>query len=98
MHMPGQAMGFYNIVAGCGMVYSALSILLRATEVYTPETGNLGCAMAFEMVFCWVFVGVTTAASAWMVQVIIVKLLSLELFLMTQPRRVLRVNGASITH
>jgi len=68
MHMPGQAMGFYNIVAGCGMVYSALSILLRATEVYTPETGNLGCAMAFEMVFCWVFVGVTTAASAWMVQ------------------------------
>ena len=59
-------MGFYNVVAACGLVYSGLSLLLRVTEVYT--TSNLSCAMCFEMIFCWVFIGVTVSAASWMAQ------------------------------
>ena len=66
MHMPGDAMAFYNVAAACGLVYSGLSLLLRVTEVYT--TSNLSCAMCFEMLFCWLFIGVTVASASWMAQ------------------------------
>ena len=59
-------MTFFNVVFISSLIFSALTLLFRISNIY--DTFSDGCTLAFEAMLCIAFGFLSLAASGWMVR------------------------------